>query len=51
VIRDPAPRPSQLFHVSETDVGLVVDTNPLNLIDRPVNRWDPAVIEITDVAD
>jgi len=29
----------------------VVDTNPLNLIDRPDNRWDPAVIEITDTAD
>jgi cytochrome b6-f complex iron-sulfur subunit len=51
VIRDPAPKPLQLFHISETDAGLVVDTNPLNLIDRPNNRWDPAVIEITDIAD
>jgi cytochrome b6-f complex iron-sulfur subunit len=51
VIRDPAPKPLQLFHITETDAGLVVDTNPLNAIDRPDNRWDPAVIEITDRAD
>jgi cytochrome b6-f complex iron-sulfur subunit len=50
VIRDPAPKPLQLFHISETDAGLVVDTNPLRVIDRPDNRWDPAVIEITDTA-
>jgi len=50
VIRDPAPKPLQLFHISETDAGLVVDTNPLNVIDRPNNRWDPAVIEIPDSA-
>ena len=50
VIRDPAPKPLQLFHISETDAGLVVDTNPLHVIDRPVNRWDPAVIEVSDLA-
>ena len=48
VIRDPAPKPLQLFHISETDAGLVVDTNPLNIIDRPNNRWDPSVIEVAD---
>jgi len=48
VIRDPAPKPLQLFHISDTDAGLVVDTNPLDVIDRPQNRWDPAVIEIRD---
>ncbi|HEV2249246.1 MAG TPA: Rieske 2Fe-2S domain-containing protein [Candidatus Limnocylindria bacterium] len=48
VIRDPAPKPLQLFHIAETEAGLVVDTNPLNVIDRPDNRWDPAVIEIAD---
>jgi cytochrome b6-f complex iron-sulfur subunit len=48
VIRDPAPKPLQLFHISDTDAGLVVDTNPLNVIDRPNNRWDPSVIEIAD---
>jgi cytochrome b6-f complex iron-sulfur subunit len=50
VIRDPAPKPLQLFHIAETDGGLVVDTNPLNVIDRPRNLWDPAVIEIPDTA-
>ena len=50
VIRDPAPKPLQLFHIAETDAGLVVDTNPLDLIDRPVNRWDPSVIEVSDTA-
>ena len=48
VIRDPAPKPLQLFHITETTAGLVVDTNPLNVIDRRDNRWDPAVIEIAD---
>ena len=48
VIRDPAPKPLQLFHISETAAGLVVDTSPLNIIDRPNNRWDPSVIEIAD---
>jgi cytochrome b6-f complex iron-sulfur subunit len=50
VLYGPAPKPLQLFHINETDAGLVVDTNPLNVIDRPNNRWDPAVIEITDRA-
>ena len=50
VIRDPAPKPLQLFHITETDSGLVVDTNPLNIIDRRDNRWDPSVIEIPDRA-
>lgn len=48
VIRDPAPKPLQLFHMKEEDGRLVVDTNPLNVIDRPGNRWDPAVIEVRD---
>ncbi len=48
VIRDPAPKPLQLFHISETDAGLVVDTNPLMVIDRRDNRWDPSVIEVAD---
>lgn len=50
VIRDPAPKPLQLFHISETNAGLVVDTNPLNVIDRPNNHWDPSVVEISDTA-
>jgi cytochrome b6-f complex iron-sulfur subunit len=48
VMRDPAPKPLQLFHITDSDAGLVVDTNPLNIIDRRDNRWDPAVIEIPD---
>ncbi|HEX9495385.1 MAG TPA: Rieske 2Fe-2S domain-containing protein [Candidatus Limnocylindria bacterium] len=48
VIRDPAPKPLQLFHMSETDAGLIVDTNPLRVIDRRDDRWDPSVIEIAD---
>ena len=48
VLDGPAPKPLQLFHITETDSGLVVDTNPLNVIDRRANRWDPAVIEVAD---
>lgn len=48
VIKDPAPKPLQLFHIREEPRGLVVDTNPLNVIDRPDNRWDPSVIEVSD---
>ena len=44
----PRRSPLQLFHITETESGLVVDTNPLNVIDRKENRWDPAVIEIAD---
>ncbi|MGH2500201.1 MAG: ubiquinol-cytochrome c reductase iron-sulfur subunit [Candidatus Limnocylindria bacterium] len=45
----PAPKPLQLFHISENELGsLIVDTNPLNVIDRTANEWDPSVIEITD---
>ena len=47
VLKSPAPKPLQLFHISETPQGmLVVDTNPLRVIDRPDNRWDPAHLEI-----
>ena len=42
----PAPKPLQLFHISDVNGTLVVDTNPLNVIDREKNEWDPAVIEI-----
>ena len=50
VVGGPAPKPLQLFHITETDGALVVDTNPLNVIDRRTNRWDPSVIEIADTA-
>ena len=48
VIRDPAPRPLDLFHVSERDGKLFVDTNPLAAVVRAENRWDPGVIEVRD---
>jgi cytochrome b6-f complex iron-sulfur subunit len=49
VLRTPAPKPLQLFHISESvDGPLIVDTNPFRIIDRTDGRWDPSVIEITD---
>jgi len=49
VLRTPAPKPLQLFHITESVEGqLVVDTNPLRVIDRESGKWDPAVIEISD---
>jgi len=48
VLRTPAPKPLQLFHIAESAEGqLIVDTNPLRVIDRK-DDWDPSVIEITD---
>ena len=48
VLRTPAPKPLQLFHIAPNAEGqLVVDTNPLRVIDR-TGEWDPAVIEIAD---
>lgn len=43
----PAPKPLQLFHITESGGSLVVDTNPLNVIDRGRNEWDPKDVEIT----
>ena len=49
VLKNPAPRPLQLFHIAENSEGqLIVDTNPLHVIDRTKDDWDPAVIEIAD---
>ncbi|HEV2250401.1 MAG TPA: Rieske 2Fe-2S domain-containing protein [Candidatus Limnocylindria bacterium] len=42
----PAPKPLQLFHIAEVNGTLIVDTNPLNVIDREQNEWDPSVLEI-----
>lgn len=44
----PAPRPLGLFHIGEENGSLVVDSNPLNVIDRHGNRWDPSVLEVLD---
>jgi len=49
VLRTPAPKPLQLFHITEnTEDQLVVDTNPLRVIDRTKGDWDASVIEIAD---
>jgi cytochrome b6-f complex iron-sulfur subunit len=49
VIGGPAPRGLDLFHIAETATGsLVVDTNPLNVMKRPNNQWDPAQVEVAD---
>src|SRR5438874_9896075 len=49
VLRTPAPKPLQLFHITANAEGqLVVDTNPLRVIDRTKGEWDPSVIEISD---
>jgi cytochrome b6-f complex iron-sulfur subunit len=46
VLRSPASKPLQLFHMSEGEGGvLVVDTNPLNVIDRGP-EWDDRYLEI-----
>lgn len=45
VLRTPAPRPLDLFHITQQTSGeLVVDTNPLNVMKR--DTWDPAQLEI-----
>lgn len=50
VLKTPAPKPLQLFHIAENaDGALVVDTNPFRVIDRTEGRWDPSVIEVTDL--
>lgn len=45
VLRHPASKPLQLFHISEQEGVLVVDTNPLNVIDRG-SEWDDRYLEI-----
>ncbi len=45
----PAPKPLQLFHIGADAAGsLTVDTNPLNVIDRQANAWDPKNLEVTE---
>jgi cytochrome b6-f complex iron-sulfur subunit len=48
VLKSPAPRPLQLFHITESPSGaLIVDTNPLNVIDRG-QEWDDRYLEIRE---
>lgn len=44
----PAPRPLDLFHVKDQNGTLIVDTNPLNLLVRASNQWDPKHAEVSD---
>jgi cytochrome b6-f complex iron-sulfur subunit len=44
----PAPRGLDLFNISEVNGGLIVDTNPLNVMKRSNNQWDPAQVQVTD---
>lgn len=44
----PAPRPLDLFHIADRNGTLVVDTNPLDLMVRTGNQWEPRHAEVTD---
>ncbi len=44
----PAPRGLDLFHITETNGVLIVDTNPLTVMKRSNNLWDPAQVEVAD---
>lgn len=46
----PAPRPLDLFNISEDPAtgSLTVDTNPLNVMVRRTNAFDPAHIQVRD---
>src|SRR5262249_37426195 len=44
----PAPRPLDLFHITDQGGTLIVDTNPLSLLVRSSNAWDPKHVEVND---
>ena len=44
----PAPRGLDLFHMTETNGAIIVDTNPLNVMKRSNNQWDPTQVEVPD---
>ncbi|HUQ41360.1 MAG TPA: Rieske 2Fe-2S domain-containing protein [Candidatus Limnocylindrales bacterium] len=44
----PAPRGLDLFHISEVNGALVVNTNPLEVMKRAGNQWDPSQVEVPD---
>lgn len=50
VVGGPAPRPLDLFHITEDPASgvLTVDTNPLNVIVRSGGDWNPEHTEVTD---
>ena len=43
----PAPRGLDLFHLRDVEGTLVVDTNPLTVMRRDDNRWDPTHVEVS----
>jgi cytochrome b6-f complex iron-sulfur subunit len=49
MVRGPAPRGLDLFHVSEVNGAIVVDTNPLTAMHRDNNLWHPEQVEVMDV--
>lgn len=44
----PAPRGLDLFNISDVGGTLIVDTNPLNVMKRPNNEWDPKQVQVPD---
>ncbi len=44
----PAPRGLDLFHISEKNGALLVDTNPLKVMRRDDNEWHADQVEVTD---
>lgn len=47
LIRDPAPRPLDLFHIRAGDGGkLIVETNPLKVMRRDDNQWHDEHLEV-----
>ena len=44
----PAPRGLDLFHIEEVNGGLIVHTNPLEVMRRDDNAWHPEQIEVAD---
>ena len=44
----PAPRGLDLFNISDVNGTLIVDTNPLNVMKRPNNEWDPKQVQVAD---
>lgn len=48
----PAPKPLQLFHITADPSGtLIVDTNPLAVLDRQSNVWDPKSLSDAGVSE
>ena len=47
-IAGPTPRGLDLFHISESEGRLTIDTNPLRLMVRADNKWHPEHVEVPD---